>query len=188
MHAQKMLKTEFARYVISRALVAAEKVLGKDTSASLTHMHSARIFITLADAKKNYFGHKIQDILSVKCAASGLSLISSSLYILSGDKKVSRIAEGLYLSVHAAAFLRAYMSVRKSLKALNEQSRGQTQKNLQKMSLYTLSVCLVNILEGVSLFFGGPAYLGVSILRAGIYIWYYHGNILNNLLSKSKQV
>ncbi|KAI5171349.1 hypothetical protein NEFER03_0708 [Nematocida sp. LUAm3] len=174
------MNTEHTRYILGRVCGGIGLSLGIKSTSALIHMHSARIFLTLSEIEERW---KYFHVSSLECAETSvlaLKALSSSLMVLLGYSKLSRILELTYLTTES--LLSAYRVYLLSNAYINIKKKSKPTEKVQKLLVKGSVSLLCSVLDAFSvslhlwkLFLLSGAIHAISITYS------YYGNLVQSL-------
>lgn len=172
MYKQGILKSEFARYALSRACVSAGLVLGVGSVSALANMHSARIFLSLQEMKEHWGARRHEGVFFAS-RASGV--VSSALLLGGGVSPLFRAAEGVHLALECAGSAQQFWRVWAAAK----RSSGAEIQKMLRVSGAALGCSAAEVLA-VALGWW-KLYLGVTVFRLSYSLYGLHRSALKRL-------
>ncbi|KAI5190103.1 hypothetical protein NEMIN01_0888 [Nematocida minor] len=169
---QRKQNTELLRYALCTGIVSIGMSFNKQSPAALMNMHSARIFLTLQEAKEQY-AYSGMDALQAAKTASGV--VASCSVLVLGYSRVSCALESVHLAVEAVRVIEQWIRVRKVMKRT---AGNKPAKQLAEMHNKAVFCMACAVAEFASFTFRlWPVYLCVHAVK-GVYF-------LHKLLSEN---
>lgn len=158
--------TELLRYAICTGIVSIGMSFNTYSPAALMNMHSARMILTVKEAKDKY-AYSGMDIPQAISAAS--SLISSASILVSGYSKLSCFLESTHLCMNMVSFAERWFRIRRVLRSSQNKKASDELRRMDRKASFDLACAFIEFASFT--FKVWPVYFSVNAVK-GIYFVY----------------
>jgi len=173
-----ILQSEFTRYAVGRLCGSIGLCFGFPSGAALSNMHSARLVLGLDELRE-----ALPDLKNsaLEVSSKAAKIISSSVFLCTGNSSLFKVAECVYLAVETA---NSGLKVKRIHEALKKRSES---KELRRMEQKAAAAFFCDLAEffavGLELW---PVYAVVTLLRVSYFLFDRYGDQLRAFQKSAK--
>lgn len=156
----RQMATELLRYAVGTGILGVGMCFNKESPAALMNMHSARLFLTVREAREQwiYSGLEIPQVLR-----AGASVLASCSVLASGYSKTTKVLESVHLALHSACCIEEWISIRKAISKKSSSNPNIQIRDMHKQAIFKTATAIAELF---SFAFGlWPIYLAVNIIK-----------------------